>query len=45
MSLAVAEALIEAGHKDVNSLMHRMAARFIEWSKSPENNRAPGIEP
>jgi ADP-ribosylglycohydrolase len=42
MSLAVAEALIEAGHKDLNSLMRRMAARFIEWSKSPENNRAPG---
>ena len=42
MSLAVAEALIEAGHKDLNSLMLRMAARFIEWSKSPENNRAPG---
>lgn len=42
MSLAVAEALIEAGHKDLDSLMRRMAARFIEWSGSPENNRAPG---
>ena len=42
MSLAVAEALIEAGHKDLDSLMRMMAARFIEWSGSPENNRAPG---
>jgi len=43
MSLAVAEALIEAGHKDLDSLMRRMAAHFVEWSVSPENNRAPGV--
>jgi ADP-ribosylglycohydrolase len=42
MSLAVAEALIEAGDNDLDLLMRRMATRFIEWSKSPENNRAPG---
>ena len=43
MSLAVAEALIEAGHQqDLNSLMRTMAAHFVAWSKSPENNRAPG---
>lgn len=42
MSLAVAEALIEAGDGDVDALMRSMAARFVEWSRSDDNDRAPG---
>jgi ADP-ribosylglycohydrolase len=43
MSLAVARALIEAGHKPLDRLMATMVRAFVEWSTSPENNRAPGI--
>nr|MCU0973267.1 ADP-ribosylglycohydrolase family protein [Burkholderiales bacterium] len=42
MSIAVAEALLEAGEADVDELMNAMARRFIVWSRSEENNRAPG---
>jgi len=42
MSLAVAEALIEAGAEPLLELMDRMARRFVQWSKSPDNDRAPG---
>jgi ADP-ribosylglycohydrolase len=42
MSVAVAEALLEAGRDDLDRLMAAMARRFIEWSRSPDNNRAPG---
>jgi ADP-ribosylglycohydrolase len=41
MSLAVAEALIEAGGADVDALMNAIARRFVEWRASPANNRAP----
>jgi len=42
MSLAVAEALLEAGKEDLDVLMQAMAARFVAWSRSPDNDRAPG---
>lgn len=42
MTLAVAEALIEAGRADLDTLMSAIARRFVEWSASAENNRAPG---
>jgi len=42
MSIAVAEALIKAGDKDLESIMEAMREEFIKWLHSPENNRAPG---
>jgi ADP-ribosylglycohydrolase len=42
MSIAVAEALIEAGHSGIDNLMRVMSRRFVEWSESPDNDRAPG---
>jgi ADP-ribosylglycohydrolase len=42
MSLCVARALIKAGHRSLDELMEVMAAEFVQWSRSPENNRAPG---
>lgn len=43
MSLAIAEALIESGEADLDTLMGSVATHFIAWKNSPENNRAPGI--
>lgn len=42
MSLAVARALIEAGDRGLDDWMHSVGRHFVEWSHSPENNRAPG---
>lgn len=42
MSIAVAEALLDAGDADIDELMNAMARRFIAWARSEENNRAPG---
>jgi ADP-ribosylglycohydrolase len=42
MALAVARALIDEGKSEVESLMRSMGNFFVEWSRSPENNRAPG---
>lgn len=42
MTLAVAEALVASGWKDLDTLMRDMGERFVEWSRSPDNNRAPG---
>jgi ADP-ribosylglycohydrolase len=42
MSIAIAEALIKSGEKDVESLMSAVKDEFIKWYHSPENNRAPG---
>jgi len=42
MTIAVAEGLLEAGRADLNQLMPAIAARFVDWSRSPENDRAPG---
>lgn len=42
MTLAVAEALIAAGHKDLETLMAAVSREFVNWLNSPENNRSPG---
>ena len=42
MTIAVAEALLHAGNRDLDTLMKEMAIRFVEWSRSAQNNRAPG---
>jgi ADP-ribosylglycohydrolase len=42
MSLAIAEALIQAGEKDIESIMAAVKKEFVKWYHSPENNRAPG---
>ena len=42
MTIAITEALIEAGHHDVEALMESVKKHFITWLHSPENNRAPG---
>jgi ADP-ribosylglycohydrolase len=43
MTMAVAEALVEAGEGDLDSLMDAMARRFIAWAHHPDTpGRAPG---
>lgn len=42
MSLCVARALVRAGHDPLDTLMSAIAKEFIEWSRSAENDRAPG---
>lgn len=42
MSLAVARALIRAGHRPLHELMPVMAAEFVAWNRSSDNDRAPG---
>jgi ADP-ribosylglycohydrolase len=41
-TIAIAEALIEAGEADLETLMAAVTGRLIDWSNSPDNNRAPG---
>jgi ADP-ribosylglycohydrolase len=42
MTLAVAEALLEAGASGTDALMNAMAKTFVAWSTSDDNDRAPG---
>lgn len=42
MTVAIAEALIEAGDRDIETLMASVRKHFVAWLHSPENNRAPG---
>jgi ADP-ribosylglycohydrolase len=42
MSIAIAEALIKAGERDIETLMAAVKDEFIKWYHSPENNKAPG---
>jgi len=42
MTIAVAQSLLEAGNADVDRLMSAMGAHFVRWSRSEDNNRAPG---
>lgn len=42
MSIAVAEALITADDSGLDGLMAELGAKFVEWSCSKKNNRAPG---
>jgi ADP-ribosylglycohydrolase len=41
-SIAIAEALIEAGEADIDTLMKVVTRRLIDWSNSADNTRAPG---
>jgi ADP-ribosylglycohydrolase len=43
MSIAIAEALIKAGEKDLESIMLAVKEEFIKWSHSPDTpKKAPG---
>ena len=42
MSIAISEALIKAGDRDIEMLMTAVKDEFINWYHSPENNRDPG---
>jgi ADP-ribosylglycohydrolase len=42
MSVAIAEALVKAGEKDIESIMEVVREEFIKWYDSLENDRAPG---
>lgn len=42
MTIAVAEALLQAGRDDLDRLMGEMARRFVLWSRDSKNDRAPG---
>lgn len=42
MTLALAEALVQAGNADLDTLMAALGQEFIKWLHSPDNNRAPG---
>jgi ADP-ribosylglycohydrolase len=42
MTIAVAEALVEASHGNLDSIMETTKNEFVKWRHSPENNRAPG---
>jgi ADP-ribosylglycohydrolase len=42
MTLAVAEALVTAGHEDLGAIMAAISREFVAWLHSPENNRSPG---
>ena len=42
MTLAVAEALIQAGRQDLAAIMAAISQEFVAWLHSPENDRSPG---
>ena len=42
MTLAVAEALIDAGDQDLEGLLAAVSRRFVEWLHNPESSRGPG---
>jgi ADP-ribosylglycohydrolase len=42
MSVAIAEALVKTGEKDIEPIMVAIKDEFIKWYHSPENTRAPG---
>ena len=41
-TVAVSEALIEAGEANIDTLMRAVTRNLVAWSNSPENTRAPG---
>lgn len=43
MTLCIARALIEVGSNDLEDIMQAVSREFVEWSGSPDNNRAPGV--
>ena len=42
MSISVSLALIKAGHASVHKLMEALSKEFLNWLRSPENDRSPG---
>jgi ADP-ribosylglycohydrolase len=42
MTVAITEALVEAGDQDLETLMASVRKHFIAWLHAPENDRAPG---
>ena len=42
MSLALARALFEDGHADLETIMSAVGREFVEWCMSEKNDRAPG---
>jgi len=42
MSIAIAEALVRSGEKDLDTIMQAVKDEFVKWLHSPENTRAPG---
>jgi len=42
LSIAVARALLAAGHTPVEEFMETLTREFLVWLRSPENDRAPG---
>lgn len=42
MTVAVARALIRKGHAGLDAIMDVLSDEFVAWSKSRENDRAPG---
>ena len=42
MSVAIAEALVRSGDKDLETIMQTVKDEFVKWYHSPENTRAPG---
>jgi ADP-ribosylglycohydrolase len=42
MAICVARALVRAGHAPLDDLMKILGEEFVAWSRSKENNRAPG---
>lgn len=44
MTLAIAKALLKSNIKEYNieEIMKNITDEFVKWSKSPDNNRAPG---
>src|SRR5687768_2712184 len=44
MTLALAEGLLDAGvDAELDLQMRKVGWRFVEWMRSPENTRAPGM--
>jgi ADP-ribosylglycohydrolase len=42
MTLAIAEALVTDGGRDLGAIMAAVSREFVSWLHSPENNRSPG---
>jgi ADP-ribosylglycohydrolase len=42
MSVAIGEALVRNGEKDLEAIMEAVRDEFVKWYHSPENNRSPG---
>ncbi|MFQ5502838.1 MAG: ADP-ribosylglycohydrolase family protein [Phycisphaerae bacterium] len=43
MSLAIARAILSSGHDTEEAFIAKVAEEFVEWSVSPDNDRAPGM--